>query len=84
MKNEVSPKVIAAIGVVVVLLIGLVAYKVFGGNPAASTATPEQVNQVKQMRSAVSAPGVHRDPETGRFVDAQGNPVNIVPTRDGH
>jgi len=57
---------------------------VFGGNPAASTATPEQVNQVKQMRSAVSAPGVHRDPETGRFVDAQGNPVNIVPTRDGH
>jgi hypothetical protein len=82
MKSEISPKLIAAIGVVVVLVIGLVAYKVFGGNPAASSATPQQINEVKQMRSSIMAPGVHRD-ENGHFVDAQGNPVNMVPNLKG-
>jgi len=84
MKKEISPAAIAGVVVVVLLILGFIAYKKFGGDPAAQTATPEQMNAVKQMRTSVMAPGVHRDAE-GHFVDAQGKPVNIggVPTRSG-
>jgi hypothetical protein len=83
MKSEVPKGAIVAIGVALVLIIGFVAYKVFGGDPGARTATPEQIKQVSQMRANVMAPGVHRDPATGHFVDEQGNPVNITSTRKG-
>ena len=80
MKSDVHPGVIAAVGVVLVVIIGFVAYKVFGGDPTKSSATPAQVSQVKQMRAAIMTQGVHRD-VNGHFVDAQGNPVDVIPTR---
>jgi hypothetical protein len=82
-KNEVPKAAIVAIGVVLVFIIGLAAHKFLFGDPAAKTATPEQMDAAKQMRANVMAPGVHRDPATGHFIDAQGNPVNIAPTRKG-
>ncbi len=77
MKKEVSPGVIIGIAVVLVGIIAFAAVKVFGGDPAAKTVTPAQIEAVKQMRGAVQAPGVHRD-ENGHFVDANGNPVNTA------
>ncbi len=82
MKSDVPRGAIVAIGVVIVLIIGFIAYRQFGGNPAEITATPQQINEVKQMRSSIMAPGVHRD-VNGHFVDAQGNPVNTAPTVKG-
>lgn len=85
MKKEVSPGLIGAIAVAVVLIIVFFAYKKFGGDPTTPTATPEQVKAVAKMRSSVMAPGVHRD-ANGHFVDAQGNPVemSVAPTRSGN
>jgi Tfp pilus assembly protein PilV len=81
-KKQISPAMIAVVVAVVVLIIGVIAFKTFGGNPADQTATPEQIKGVQQMRNAAMAPGVHRD-ANGHFVDAQGNPVNLsaAPTR---
>lgn len=76
MKQEVPPAVIITAGVVILLIIVFIAYKKFGGDPAAKTATPEQIEAVGKMRSTIFAPGVHRD-ANGHFVDAQGNPVDL-------
>jgi hypothetical protein len=76
MKKEMPPAAIAAVVVVLVVIIGFIAYKQFGGNPAAQAASPDQVKAVAQMRTNVMAPGVHRD-VNGHFVDAQGNPINM-------
>ena len=84
MKIEIPPAAIVGIVVVVVLILGFLAFKQFGGDPAAPVATAEQKQGIQQMRSAVMAPGVHRDAE-GHFVDAEGKPVNFsaAPTRPG-
>ncbi len=76
MKKEIPPAAIIAAVVVVVAIVGFFAYKTFGGNPAAMTATADQVNQVKQMRGKVMQQGVHRD-ANGHFVDAEGKPVDL-------
>ena len=82
MKKEVSPVVIGVAAVALLGVIGLAAFKFFGGDPAAKTATPEQVKAVGAMRGAIMSGNVHRD-ENGHFVDAQGNPVNLsaAPTK---
>lgn len=74
MKKEIPPAAIAAAIVLVLLLIGGVAYKVFGGNPAANSASPEQVKAIQAMRSKVMS--AHRD-ANGHFVDDNGNPVSL-------
>ncbi len=76
MKKEISPVAIGVAAVALLGIIGFAAYKVFGGDPAAQTATPEQVKAVGAMRGAIMNGNVHRD-ENGHFVDAQGNPVNM-------
>ncbi len=78
MKNQVPPAVIVAIAVVVVIIIGFIAYKQFGGDPSAATATQADIKHVAQLRAAVMAPGVHRD-ANGHFIDAHGNPVDLNP-----
>ncbi len=85
MKKEVSPAAIVAIVVVLVLIIGFAAYKRFGGDPSKSVATAADVEAAKAVRSRVMAPGVHRDPQTGAFLDANGNPVDVsvAPTKNG-
>ena len=82
MKKEIPIGAMIAVGVVLLAVIGFAAFKIFGGDPAASSVTPEQAKAVKQMRGAVMAQGVHRD-VNGHFVDADGNPVqtNVTPNK---
>lgn len=84
MRKELPSGVIAGIVVLVLVIIGFIAYRQFGGDPAAPAATREQIKAVDQMRASAMAPGVHRDAE-GNFVDATGKPVNLsaAPTRSG-
>jgi len=85
MKKDVSTGAIIAIVVVLVLIIGIAAYRRFGGDPGRSVATAADVQAAKAVRSRVMAPGVHRDRQTGAFLDANGNPVDlsVAPTKNG-
>ncbi len=72
MKQNVSPGVIAGVVIVVVLILGFIAYKTFGGNPNDSNMSPQQV---KEMQSAKM-----RDMTAQR--DANGHYIQGTSTND--
>lgn len=50
MKQEVSPAVIAIVAVVIVAILGFVAWHRYGGNPNDSNITPQQLKEMQQQK----------------------------------
>ena len=64
-KREIPPRIIAAVVVAIVLVIGIMAFRTFGGDPNASNISPAQIKQMQAEKGQIM----------GAKRDATGHPI---------